>query len=208
MKLRFLFLLLVLSSTLFAQKYYKVAPVKGEILPTWAIQMYSDHPNIWQVDDGYRVWRQTHPEEKTTYTQYYKKWRHDLDPFINNQGFEHRSTDAEKQEFYSRLTNIKKNNPLPSSDRGQTWSVVGPVETYGANSGADPLAKSSQVNVYCFDQSLSNPDVIYCGTEGGEIYKSVDHAQSWFCISRNLDMNAPGAIEVHPTNPDILIIGE
>ncbi|HZV43137.1 MAG TPA: hypothetical protein VFF90_01600, partial [Saprospiraceae bacterium] len=174
----------------------------------WAIQMYSDHPNIWQVDDGYRIWRQTHPEEKTTYTQYYKKWRRDLDPFINQQGFEYRPTDAEKQEFYSRLENIKKINPLPSSTRSQSWSVVGPVETFSTNSGPNPLAKSSQVNAYCFDQSLSNPNVIYCGTEGGEIYKSVDHAQSWFCISRSLDMNAPGAIEVHPTNPDILIIGE
>ena len=208
MKSRLLFLLLVLSPTLFAQKYYKVAPVKGEILPPWAIQMYSDHPNIWQVDDGYRIWRQTHPEEKTTYSQYYKKWRRDLDPFINQQGFEYRPTDAEKQEFYSRLESIKKINTIPSSARGQSWSVVGPVETFSTNSGPNPLAKSSQVNVYCFDQSLSNPNVIYCGTEGGEIYKSVDHAQSWFCISRSLDMNAPGAIEVHPTDPDILIVGE
>jgi|GEM_PF-160035 len=208
MKSRLLFLLLILSTTLFAQKYYKVAPVKGETLPSWAIQMYSDHPNIWQVDDGYRQWRQSNPEAKTTYTQYYKKWRHDVDPFINNQGFEQRPTDAEKIEFYTRLENIKKINPLPQSSRGQTWSVVGPVETYGANSGTDPLAKSSQVNVYCFDQSLSNPDIVYCGTEGGEIYKSIDHAQNWFCISRNLDMGAPGAIEVHPTNPNILLIGE
>src|SRR6187399_2658829 len=116
MKLRFLFLLLVLSSTLFAQKYYKVAPVKGETLPAWAIQMYSDHPNIWQVDDGYRIWRQTHPEEKTTYTQYYKKWRRDLEPFINNQGFEERPTEQEKIEFNQRLETLKKSSPIGSAN--------------------------------------------------------------------------------------------
>lgn len=208
MKLIPLVLLVAFSSSLSAQKYYKVAPAKGETLPEWAIQMYSDHPNIWQVDDGYRNWRQTHPEEKTTFSQYYKKWRHDVDPYINNQGFEQRPTNNEILAFNARLESLKKKNEQSSSVRGQTWSVVGPVETYNTNTGPNPLAKSSQVNVYCFDQSPSHPDILYCGTEGGEIYKSTDHAESWFCISRNLNMNAPGAIEVHPYNPDILIIGE
>lgn len=101
---------------------------------------------------------------------------------------------------------LQKNNS--SAVRGQTWNVIGPVETFPANAGATPLAKSSQVNVYCFDQSISNPDILYCGTEGGEVYKSVDHGQNWFCVSRKLDIGAPGAIEVHPTNPDIVFAGE
>ncbi|HJW29278.1 MAG TPA: hypothetical protein VJ508_08485, partial [Saprospiraceae bacterium] len=56
-----LLFILSFSSLLSAQKYYKVAPVTGETLPAWANEMYTDHPNIWQVDDGYRKWRQSNP---------------------------------------------------------------------------------------------------------------------------------------------------
>ena len=174
MKSKLLLLSLLFTTGLFAQKYYKVAPVTGETLPEWASLMYSDHPNVWQVDDKYRTWRKTNPEAKTTFTQYYKKWRHDIDPYINNQGFEQRPTEAEKLEFKSRLAQLNKNNPLYSSSRVQTWQVIGPMETFSKSQNPEPVAVSSQVNVYCFDQSLSNPDILYCGTEGGEIYKSID----------------------------------
>src|SRR5678816_1853049 len=117
MKSILLVLLLAFSSSLFAQNYYKVAPVKGETLPEWAVQMYSDHPNIWQVDDGYRGWRASHADETTTYTQYYIKWRHDVDPFINNQGFEQRPTENEIKEFNSCLEALKKKNAQSSPVR-------------------------------------------------------------------------------------------
>jgi len=175
---------IIIFTPLFAQKYYKVAPVKGETLPDWAILMYSDHPNVWQVDDAYREWRKLHLNAKTTFTQYYKKWRHDIDPFINNQGFEQRPTEEEKQEFKSRLELLNKNNPLYSPSRVATWRVLGPMETFSKSEGPDPVAVSSQVNVYCFDQSLSHPDILYCGTEGGEIYKSIDRGQNWFCVKK------------------------
>ncbi|MEP6794761.1 MAG: hypothetical protein ABJB16_10575, partial [Saprospiraceae bacterium] len=120
MKFCFLLALCCVAFHLSAQPLYKVTPVPGESLPVWAQMMYGDRPNIWQVDDLYRIWRQTHPDEKTTYTQYYKKWRHAVDPFINHQGFEKRPTAAETKEFYSRLENLKKKNILDPSSRGQS----------------------------------------------------------------------------------------
>ena len=85
---------------------------------------------------------------------------------------------------------------------------MGPLETFNTNTGPAPLAKSSQANIYCIDQSLSHPDIMYCGTEGGEIFKSTDRGLTWNCSSRTMDIGAPGAIEVHPTNPDIVFAGE
>src|SRR5205085_2880144 len=131
--------------------------------PEWAILMYTDHPNVWQVDDGYLAWRKINPEAKTTFTQYYKKWRHDIDPYINNKGFEQRPTDAEKKEFASRLETIKKANSSHPTSRNVAWSSIGPYETFNTNTGPDPLAKSSQANIYCFDQSPSDPNIVYCG---------------------------------------------
>ncbi len=209
MKIKGLILILLGACSLQAQPIPKVNPVRGETLPEWATLMYTDHPNVWQVDDGYRVWRQSNPEEKTTYTQYYKKWRHAIDPYINSQGFEQHPPQAEEREFTARLHLLRQSQADFYASRNlQEWSVIGPVETFNTNTGPDPLAKSSQVNVYCFDQSLSSPDIVYCGTEGGEIYKSVDHGQNWFCVSRKLDIGAPGTIETDPTDPDIVYVGE
>ncbi|MBK9985369.1 MAG: PKD domain-containing protein [Saprospiraceae bacterium] len=209
MKCKLLLLCLLFSIGLFGQEYNKVNPVPGESLPVWAQMMYGDHPNIWQVDDLYRIWRQTHPDEKTTYTQYYKKWRHAVDPFISLQGFEKRPTAAETKEFYTRLENLKKKNLLGTSSRGQNqWTNIGPFETFNTNTGPNPFAKSSQANIYCLDQSLSNPDVLYVGTEGSEIFKSTDHGLNWSCVSRAINISAVTAIEINPTNPDIVFAGE
>ncbi len=204
-----LFVLSLLATiTASAQPLYKVTPVSGETLPAWAIEMYGDHPNIWHVDDEYRIWRQTHPDEKTTYTQYYKKWRHALDPFINQQGFEQRPTDEEKTAFYQRLDDLKKKNLLGTSSRDVAWTNIGPFETFNTNTGPAPMAKSEQANIYCLDQSLSNPDILFCGTEGSEVFKSIDHGMNWFCVSRSIDISAVTAVEIDPINPDIVYIGE
>ncbi len=192
-----------------AQQLHKVTPVLAETLPGWAIEMYSERPNIWQVDDEYRIWRQSHPEEKTTYTQYYKKWRRAVEPYINHQGFEEKLSDQEKEPFYQRLDALKKNNLLGKSPRSLSlWTNLGPIETFNTNTGPDPLAKSSQANIYCIDQSLSNPDIVYCGTEGSEIFKSTDRGLNWTCVSRSIDISAVTALEINPFNPEIVFAGE
>src|SRR5688572_27655478 len=111
MKYTFLIAILFATFHISAQQFNKVTPAAGETLPEWAIKMYGENPNIWEVDDEYRIWRQSHQEEKTTYTQYYKKWRRAIEPFINNEGFEQRPNEAEIEEFNSRLITIKNNNP-------------------------------------------------------------------------------------------------
>ncbi|MBL7825855.1 MAG: T9SS type A sorting domain-containing protein [Saprospiraceae bacterium] len=205
--MRFLFLLLLSSLPFWGntQKLFPVQALSNETLPQWALDMYAPNPNVYLVEDGYRIWRKSHPEEKTTFTQYYKKWRRALQPYIQANGFVKWPTEAEKQSFYQRLSQI---NTPPAGFNPANWVNLGPIETFNTNTGPDPLAKSEQANIYCIDQSLSNPDVLYCGTEGGEIFKSNNRGQSWFCVSRNYEVSAPTALEVHPTDPNIVFAGE
>ena len=184
-----------------AQKLFKPAPAAGEILPDWAIEMYSDNPNVWEVEAGYQVWRQAHPKEKTTFSQYYKKWRRAALPYTNQNGVMSRPNPAETAAFRQQTAALK--GPLAGN-----WSSIGPFETFNTNTGPNPLAKSSQANVYTFDQSPSDPNILYCGTEGSEAFKSIDKGLNWTCISRNYDFQSPTAIEVHPTNPDVVYIAE
>lgn len=200
-----LILLLGIPTILSAQLNFPPRPAAGETLPDWAVEMYAPNPNVWRVDDGYRRWRKEHPKTKTTYTQFYKKWRRAATPDINNQGFIQRPDDSDFAAFQQRLQSFKKNG-TPESQ--QTWTSLGPFETFNVNTGPTPLGKSEQANIYCFDQSLSNPNIVYCGTEGGEIFKTTDKGLNWFCVSRQNAIGAPTALEVHPTDPETVYAGE
>ena len=197
-------LLLFLPVALFAQLQRPPHPVTGETLPAWAQEMYSENPNVWRADDAYRAWRKTNPKAKTTYTQFYKKWRRYATPYINNKGFIQKPDDESVAAFQARLKQLKNT----ASERSESWTNIGPIETFNVNTGPDPLAKSEQANIYCIDQSPSDPNVVYCGTEGGEIFKTIDKGNNWFCVSRPYVIGAPTALEVHPFNPDIVYAGE
>ncbi len=198
---------LLFAFHLHAQKLFKPAPASGETLPDWAQEMYTDHPNVWKVDDGYRAWRISHPSEKTTFSQYYKKWRRAVQPYVSPAGWVEKPGAAESATFQQRIKQLKT-DAAGAGRFSATWTSIGPFETFNTNTGPDPLAKSSQANIYCIDQSFSHPDVVYCGTEGSEVFKSADRGLNWVCVTRNVEISSPTALEVHPSNPDIVFLGE
>lgn len=53
----------------------------------------------------------------------------------------------------------------------------------------------------------SNPNVLYAGTQGGGIFKSVNGAATWTSASRGLAGFAVYALAVHPRNPEIVYAG-
>ncbi len=209
LSMRYLFFAcaLLFASQLHAQKLIKPAPAAGEILPEWAVEMYAENPNVWSVESGYRTWRESHPDDKTTFTQYYKKWRRAVQPYVNSEGWVVKPEAAEVAEFQNRIERLRRE----AANTGRSpanWTNIGPFETFNANTGPNPLGKSSQANIYCIDQSLSNPDVVYCGTEGAEVFKSTNRGLNWVCVSKNVSMSAPTALEVDPGNPDIVFVGD
>ncbi len=201
-----LFILCILSFQIQAQKLNPLAPAFGETLPAWAQEMYSDHPNAWSIEQGYRNWRLDHPNLKTTFTQYYKKWRRSVQSYINADGFVQAPSNAVTTEFQNRIQTLKTG--ATAGKELPNWTCMGPFETFNTNTGPAPSAKSSQANIYCIDQSPSNPDIVYCGTEGSEIFKSTDRGLNWVCVSRNVELYSPTALEVHPTNPDTVLVGD
>ena len=153
--------------------FFKTIPPLEVGTPHWARMMYSHNPNVFQVDSAYERYYLTHIFQKNTHTQNYKHWRRRLaqNNFINAQGFidipSQKEQEASLQHYRQQLT---------AKINAGNWSLLGPVETNtdGANTGI-----SAQTNVYSFDQSLSNPNVLYCGTETGAIFKSTNKGDVW-----------------------------
>jgi photosystem II stability/assembly factor-like uncharacterized protein len=139
---------------------------------------------------------------------FYRKWRRAVGSFIDLNGFYDPNI---KAIAYQR---IQENYQLNTrNDRSGNWSVLGPFENYregGIPSGA-------QTNIASIDQCDSSPNILYCGTESGEVYKTIDEGNNWTNVSLSLvTAYAPNAvianasiraIAVDPLNSNIVYIG-
>jgi hypothetical protein len=118
--------------------------------------------------------------------------------YSDENGFIHEPNQAEIQS--NELSHRKKQ----SIEKSSNWSIIGPITNHqeGGSQG------SGQTNVYSIDQCLNSPNVLYCGTEPGEVYKSINEGLNWTLVSPNENFGSGvTAIEVHTSNPNIVFAG-
>lgn len=194
MRLFFLSSLLLLSFCVKAQNFYKPSAAEISTLPSWAQEMYSENPNVFTVDNLYQSYYKNHPFEKSYHTQYYKRWKKTIakHPDINGNIVYDNPSD------FSPVTN----NPQQRTGNSP-WQLLGPIKMFDTDGNRTGV----QTNVYCIDENVNNPNVLYCGTEPGDIFKSTDAGNNWFCISYALSTGSIGAIASDPSNENIVIAG-
>lgn len=183
----------------FSQSLYP--PPLSSDAPEWVKEMLKPNPNVFIVKDLYKSHYKNNAFVKNNYTQFYKKWIRIAELYTGSDGHIHRPDAVQELQMWSDFT--QQINSVPQRG-GQGWTSIGPFETVWDQ---DNGKSSWQVNVYNLDQSKSNPDILYCTTEGAEIYKSTDHGINWYCVSRGLIMNSSEAIQIHPLNPEIVYCG-
>ncbi len=203
------------TALLFLQSFSQSSEVSknGDLYnqaPVWAKLMYSQNPNINEVDQLYREYFKTVKYQKSYHTQYYKRWRRALNPYINNEGFVDNTKKNKLTATIDALRNVQQNKNRP----GNNWTALGPFKDFEVG-GITP--SGGQANVYSIGRCEASPNVMYCGTEPGEVYKSTDGANTWVNVSKFLvTAYTPDAVTgnagiqalaVHPTNPDIVYIG-
>lgn len=205
--MRYLTLLLLLCSlSLFGQhqQWLKTTPLITPNTPHWARLMYSDQPNLREVDSAYQAYYATHPFEKNTHTQNYKHWRPKVAPFADQNGeLQWPSAQAQRQQE-ERYRALRQTQP-PTRQAG-SWTNLGPFETF--NQGSGQFEVSWQANVYTIDQADSDPSVLYCGTESGGVFKSIDSGQHWTHVSANTMMNNVRIVRVDPNDAAVAYAGD
>jgi photosystem II stability/assembly factor-like uncharacterized protein len=191
-------ILLTYAITASAQTMYRPSAAEITTLPAWAQAMYSEDPSLWQVDSLFQGYYRTHPFVKTYHTQYFKRWRRKVLPYAKADGRIAMPT-PDEQRAIDVAYQAKQ-----VEQRGGGWTLVGPVQVLD-NTG-DPGKRQS--NIYSLDQCAASPDIMYCGSETGEVYRSNDGGASWSNVS--YQMNFGGgvmAVEVHPTNSSTVFAG-
>ena len=119
------FCFLLFTSALTAQKTLTFQPEISDSTPNWARLMYQEHPNVWEVDAAYNAFYESNPFEKSTHTQYYKKWRRTIESYITEQGFvEMPSLEAIRNEE-ERYRTLYKGTPAQEKINypGKVWGL-------------------------------------------------------------------------------------
>jgi len=165
--------------------------------------MYASNPNVYKVDSAFKANNKPEEEgeESNIYVGIYKRWRNSVKNNIDEHGYVKIPTTQER-----RTIEAQKNS---NASRAGNWTFAGPELHLQAKYNANDtnVARSWHSNVYCIDQSLSNPQVLYCGGESGGIYKSVNKGLQWTYVSANYLLTSVRSIQIDPTNPDIVIAG-
>lgn len=194
MKYSFIFSFLLFTYLGNTQNFYKPSSSEIASLPNWAQEMYSETPNVFKTDSLYKSYYANHSFEKTYHTQYYKRWKKTVAKNPDQNG---NIVEADPQNFSPVIEKPQQrvgNSP---------WELLGPIKMFDTDGNRTGV----QTNVYCLNENANNPNVLYCGTEPGDIFKSTDAGNNWFCISYNLATGSIGAIASDPQNENIVIAG-
>ena len=67
--------------------FFKTKPVINNDTPEWAQLMYSENPNVIEVENLYKAYYKSHPFEKNVHTQNHKHWILLVEPLLDDNGF-------------------------------------------------------------------------------------------------------------------------
>lgn len=207
MKIRFslLVVFICVSANIKAQKstdFLKCLPVLNANTPAWAIEMYKTKPNVLLVDELYSTYFASQVFEKTIHTQNYKHWRRAVEQYLQEDGKLQFPSIEEINKKHHKI--LKKRENISRSIGA--WKAIGPMDTY--STGSDQMEVSWQANVYTIDQSISDPNIVYAGTEAGGIFKSLDKGETWEMASMTYPINTVSSIKVDPINPMVVYAGD
>ena len=182
---------------------FKVIPALDGSEPEWILKLYSENPNFFEISKAFRNYRQTHAFEKNIHTQNLKHFSNlvRLNHYVLTNGYIYIPSveEIEAQEL------LIANKSIPVKSSTANWTPIGPFETFNKEQND---YQSSQLNVYTFDQSISNPNVLYAGAETGPLFKSINKGVSWTPIAEDLTLKAGGAIKIDPANENIVFVSD
>lgn len=85
------------------------------------------------------------------------------------------------------------------------WRVISPVITYHYDTKA---VSPAQANIQRLISSRSNPNVLYCGSETGLIFRSTDKGETWTpCNGGEWMSGEITTIDISHSNPERVLIG-
>ncbi|MCB0661694.1 MAG: hypothetical protein KDC24_03050, partial [Saprospiraceae bacterium] len=188
-----------------AQKWPSFQPPVDAQTPTWAVMMYGENPNVWEVEKAFKKYYRENTFEKNIHTQFYKKWRRVVEPYVKADGYLYFPTMAEEAAAAKKYADLVKKSAAENKLMLPSWKALGPFETFSTGNNQEKV--SWQTNVYTMDVFAANTDILYCGTEAGGLFKTIDKGGNWEAASYNAPFKTVRVVKIHPDNPDHVLVG-
>ncbi|NOT38275.1 MAG: T9SS type A sorting domain-containing protein, partial [Saprospiraceae bacterium] len=179
-------------------------PPASDRMPEWANLLYEKPININKIDSAFCTYYSTHAFTKNHYTRYYKRLIKSYQSNFQSDGL----IKEWSAEQWNEDRNIKEQSRLSNNQRthANEWKDIGPRTTqWLANDNRRDTFCPWQANIYAFEISRSNPNVLYCVTETGSLFRSSNKGQSWILKGQNYVLNSE-AIAIHPTNENTILV--
>ena len=188
--------------------------------PEWMVRLAQPHKvNYHDMVDSFNVYLKNNPEarRKTPATKqvvnHFRRFQKAYSRYVQPDG---RILLPKATEYRNEIDKIDKSIKKQRMMRtrlavaGETatlapWSVLSPIETY------DYLHKKkspAQANIQRLRAAYSNPDILYCGSETGMIFRSVNKGETWTpCNDGEWMAGEITTIDISSTNPDRVLAG-
>jgi photosystem II stability/assembly factor-like uncharacterized protein len=200
MKFLFSSLLLLLTISLFSQSHLAKVRANDPGLPEWAQKMYGENPNFDEVINLYQDYYLSHEFVKNIHTQYFKRWVSTAKNQIDSNGQLNHLDPAVRAEQQREILEIQE-----SENRGSDiWHYEGPQ--HHVVSDGTMTAGFRHSNVYCHDRSATNTSLLFCGTESGGLYKTIDAGQNWQHVTHDNLIGWVSAVRIRPSDDNFVIM--
>lgn len=185
------------------RKELTYSATRNASLPDWVNLMYAPDPNMNEVMQRYREYYITHPFVKNQHTRYYSRWVHENYSFLDDDGFIRKPSPAQREALTQKLQQAKQSSAR--FGQGSLWECIGPFDFDKDANGRSHAPGAA--HVYNLERAASNPDIMVAGTATAGLWRTTNHGQSWYCISRDLNVSSVNALEIQFNNPDVIYFG-
>ncbi len=192
-----------LAQTEFLGEYIDQAP------PAWYHWVDWDNPNFYDVLDKLDSFKSTKAAydqelknqqdeefEHNPYEMVLQRWYMANKQFVQPDGSIIKDFEAYKTRVQKDLV-VAQKNAASKTTGPSNWINIGPNQNYGNGKPTQNLA-----NVYEIIATPNDPNILYCGTEWGGLFKTTDKGITWYSVGDNVPAGASSALAVSPNDPD------
>ncbi|MEZ5974575.1 MAG: hypothetical protein R3E96_06955 [Planctomycetota bacterium] len=183
-------------------------PDAAEGMPKHVRMLYSDPVDMLGLQKAFAEYYATRDVdapledlERDPYAKFFHQWYQAAQDFVDDFGMVR--VWSTQNLIAARAAGPQQ--PIETIAPAHRWRFVGPKRTiWRADHNASQPDAPWQVNIYCIDAAPSNPSILYCGSETGVLYKSVDKGLNWTPFDNFNWSKAILSVAIDPLDADIV----
>lgn len=188
--------------------------------PTWMQEIAADPAGVSyrKMDSLFNHWLATDNDarvktlDRKPAVNFYRRWMKAYRPYVGGDGYIHLPTMQEHMDRLEQQNRRTTHLQMTRSASAPQWRNIGPNSTIKGHSPYETTApnqpKDAQACVYRISVSPTHPNIVYCGTEMGVVFKTTDKGLTWKpCNALHNFGGHIFALQVDPQNPDIVYVG-